>query len=125
MLIATVINSDATLNKFEEIGTLSFIPGYDFTLAIRLKQPQRKDKLRYVAASGATLVATLQKSDSTTLSVTFTAVTGDSSMWTATVAAADNDLLIGGNFTFVLTEGVTTTKGFVEQGLEVVITGDC
>lgn len=124
MLVASVINSDATLNNFKTIGALDFIPGYGITVVIQLKQPQ-KAGLRYVAAAGATLAGSFQNSDGTFTSVSFTAITGDASLWTADLTALQTTTMVGGNFTFVLTESAVETKGWVENGLSVVITGAC
>ena len=125
MLLADVLNSEATVNDFDVIKSLSFIPGYQFRLVIRLKQPHHIARLRYVAASGSSLVVTLPQKDGTSLSVAMTAFADDRSVWFADVSAAQAEELIGGNFTFDLTEGPKTTPGWVENGLALVITGEC
>jgi len=125
MLIATVLNSDASVNVFEEISSLSFIPGSEEVLVIRLKQPQRKDKLRYVADIGATLTVSLPKKDGSTQVVTCYAFVSDRSMWWCDLPSSLTDNLVGGNFTFTLTEGTSVTSGYVESGLSLVITGGC
>lgn len=125
MLSADVLNSDALVNNFEVINTLDFIPGADFTLVIRLKQPQQKDLLRYVAATGAALTLHLPKKDGTNLDVVMTAYADDRSMWQGTIAAADSEDLVSGNATLTLVEGVKITLGWIENALALVVTGDC
>jgi hypothetical protein len=124
MLKAKVLNSDATLNNFEVISALDFIPGDAATLVIQLFQPQRKDGLRYFAATGATLSVFIPKTDGSELEVEMETM-ADHSIWSADLTADDTEDLVGGNFTFELTEGLKTTKGWVENGLAVVITGNC
>jgi hypothetical protein len=123
MLIADVLNPEATLNDFDVIKTVEFIAGYEFKLVMRLKQPH--SKLRYVPASGATLQAHLPKKDGTHLAVAMTPLADDRSIWSATISAANSEEIYGGNFTFELTEGPKVTAGFVENGLALVVTGAC
>lgn len=125
MLIADVLNSEATLNNFDVVKTVDFIAGYTFRLVIRLKQPQHPTKLRYVAASGATLTASLPKKNGNSLQLSMTPLPDDRSIWSVTVSDTDSEDLMSGNFTFVLTEGSAVTSGWVENGLALVITGSC
>lgn len=124
MLRAEILNSDATLNSFKVINTLEYIPGSDFTLVLQLTQPQREG-LRYVAAAGATMTLHLPKKDGTAQNVAMTAMTGDSSIWTGDVTAAQSADLASGNATFTLVEGGDTTLGWIENALALVITGSC
>lgn len=125
MLRGRVLDEEATLNSYELIGSLDIIPGSAFTLNFQTYQPQNKDKLRYFAEDAATMVAHLPKSDGTTLDVTMTNIGDDRSLWTGDVSSADSEDLIGGNFTFTLTEGAEDTLGIVELGLSVILTGSC
>lgn len=125
MLAAKIINSAALLNNFYYLSTLSFIPGAAIRLGIQLYQPQMPNQLRYVAASGATLSVMLLNKDGTTLTKSMTAFTGDQSMWYVDLTADETADLAGGNFTFELTEGAVVSKGWIQLGLEMIITGAC
>lgn len=123
MLSAQVLDSEATLNNFEVINSLPFIPGEELALVIRLVQPQRADKLRWVAAAGSTLTVTLPNTDGTSLVVDMASITGDLSMWSTTLTTDQTENLVGGNFTFELSTAGVITKGYVQNGLNLVITG--
>lgn len=126
MLLAHVLNSDATLNSFDVLGTLEFIPGGEYELFIRLYQPQREDELRYIPLTGATLEAYFPQSGGLdALEIAFTSLTDDRSIWHATLSETDTANLLGGNFTFDLVEGAKTTKGLVRGGLALIVTGEC
>lgn len=125
MLSAQILNSSASLNDFDIIGSIQFIPGAPFTLVLRLTQPQRDDELRYVADSGASLTLTLTQKDGTTLDLTASEFTDDRSIWSVSVTALQSDELASGNLIFTLNEGGAITKGWVENGLQLVSTGGC
>ncbi len=124
MLKAEILNSDASLNNFEVINTLEYIAGSSFTIFLQLVQPQR-DSLRYMTAGAATLTLNLPKKDGTTLDLAMTAMMGDSSIWSCDVTALDSAELASGNASFELIEGATTTLGYIENALALVITGSC
>jgi len=124
MLSAKVLNSSASLNDFDFIGALDFIAGEATTLALRLTQVQREDELRYVAADGATMNVVLNNKDGSTLTKAATLIdAGDRSLWKVALTSGETEDLAGGNFTFELTEGATLTKGWVENGMSLLITG--
>jgi len=125
MLIGQVLSSDAVLNHFDVIETLSFIPGEETTLVLRLLQSQRHDHLRYVADLTATLTVHLANTDGTQLTLAMTPMTGDYSIWSATLTEAQTAELLGGNFTFDLVTGTKTVKGWVQNGLSMIVTGAC
>jgi hypothetical protein len=127
MLTADVISTDATLNNFDVINSLSFIPGEQTTLFIRLKQ-DRKDGLRYMTPSTTIFTFYLPKKDGTVLESTGTVMTDDRSIWSTTLQEVDTEDLIGGNFTFdvdLLGDGSKILKGWVQNGLILVNTGAC
>ena len=125
MLIAEVLNSDATVNSFEVIRSLGFIPGDAPKLVFRLKQPFRKDGLRYVAATGASMSVALPNKDGTITTMTAAALVGDASIWSVQLTAGITAVLSGGNFNFTLTEGAVVIQGYCEGGLSLYITGGC
>lgn len=128
MLAASVINSDFTLNAFQVLGALEFIPGEAITLALQLYQPQRSDHLRYVAPSTAMLDIYLPNKDGTILEKAATVLAADKSIWSVDLTALETADLSGGNFTFdldLLGDGTKILKGFVQNGLSIIITGVC
>lgn len=124
MLTGQVLNSDATLNSFEPIGSLAFIPGESVTLFIQLTQPQ-KASLRYMATSSPTLTVHLPNKDGTTTDLTMTVLAGDSSIWSGDIDSATTALISGGNLTFTLVEGANTTQGWIQSALSMTVTGMC
>lgn len=130
MLTGYVLNSDASVNNFNTIPSLEFIPGEQFKLVIRLIQNQRSDKLRYlVLDSDGEVNLFLPKKDGTQEELAMTAFDEDRSMWFVDISEALSEELASGNFTFEVDEhgdGDVITKGWVQNGLSLVITGgDC
>lgn len=127
MLIGKVLNSDATINSFYDLGSLQFIPGEQTILVIRLIQAQRSDKLRYIPENPAAEVNVfLPKTDGTDLEKSMTAFTLDKSVWYVTLEEAETELLADGNFTFEVDElgdGTNLKKGWIQNGLSRIITG--
>lgn len=127
MLTADVLNQDALLNNFEVIGNLQFISGEEFELFIRIKQPQRGG-LRYVAPDTATMTVYLPNKDGTMLEITMDHMPGDFSIWSGPVTSDQSEALASGNFTFeldLLGDESEIVKGWVQNGLSLVVTGDC
>jgi hypothetical protein len=125
MLSAQILDSHATVNSFEVIESLNFIPGEETTLVLRLYQPQRRDKLRWVAGATATLTLHIPQADGTELELAATPMVGDFSIWSVLLTEAQTAEFIGGNFTFELVEGTVTTLGYVQNGLSLINTGVC
>jgi hypothetical protein len=125
MITASILNSTASLNDFDVIGSLEFIPGAPFTLVIRLEQDQRLDALRYIPDISSSLVIYLPKKDGTDLAVNMTVFTDDRSIWSAQISQADSEDLASGNITFDLTDNGVLRKGWIQNGLQLQITGDC
>jgi len=125
MLGAKILNSSATLNTFEVLGSIDFVAGSEIAFNIRLFQAERADQLRYVADAGATLEFLLPKKDGTDLTVSMTALSDDRSIWQATIDETDSPDLAGGNISFTLVEGGKTSKGTIQNAMSLVITGAC
>lgn len=128
MLIASILESDATLNSFTEMSSLEFIPGEQTELVFRLKQSQRLDRLRYVAKSTSLMTVYLPKRDGTIATVAMTAFADDRSIWHTTLQELTTQDIIGGNINFELDlngDGSVVMKGWIPNGLSLVCTGAC
>ena len=123
MLFGKILNSDATLNNFSEIGNLNFIPGEEITLVIRLVQ-QDKDQLRFIPNDVSSLTLNLATTEGVT-EVTMTAMTGDKSIWSGVVTPSQSDIMLGGNINFTLDNNGTEVKGWVQNALSVIKIGGC
>lgn len=121
-----VLNSDAVLNNFEELNTVSIVRGADAKVVMRLVQPAHKG-LRYVPASGATFSITLQNSDGTTLVKTPTQpFADDRSILQITLSEAETAALISQGLNVEMNEGAEKTFAVLQSGLQVnSLTGDC
>lgn len=128
MLSAKILNPTATLNDFDIIDALVFIPGEQTKLVMRLVQPFRSDELRYIPVDTADLTVYLKNKDGTDLELTMTVFDDDRSIWYSTLTSAQTEELASGNFTFdldILGDGTQIEKGWVENGLSLQITGAC
>lgn len=126
MITAKILNSDATLNNFKEIGSLDFIPGAETKLVIRLQDTQLD--LRHIPPATATIKLIFNQTDGSTLEKTTTEFADDRSMQFITLEEAETDLLLGGNFTMeidVLGDASKIEKGIVSNGLRKIVIGDC
>jgi hypothetical protein len=128
MFTAQVISSNVTINDFDVIGTLSFIPGAQIVFAIRLQQIQRPDLLRYIPPSTALLSVTFQNIDGSQLTKTMTSLTDDRSIWTGTLLSTDTANLASGNCVLsldLLGDGSNIDKGYIQAALTLIITDIC
>lgn len=130
MLIGQILNSDASINSFYQLSALEFIPGEQIKLVLRLAQSQRSDKLRYIVTDPAGEVNIfLPKTDGTDEELAMTAFASDRSIWYVDISETLSEELASGNFTFEVDElgdASQITKGWVQNGLSLVITGgDC
>lgn len=125
MLDIKLLNSDAQLNNFKEIGSVAYVPGEDVTLVLRLILSQLK--IRYIPASGATVAVTFQTKTGVDLVKAATELdAGDRSMWTVSLSQAETLDIIGQNFTVGVTEGAVLKKGLALNALDrTIIDGDC
>lgn len=126
MLTAKILNSDATLNNFKEIGSLDFIPGTQAELFIRLFNSQLS--LRYIPPATAIVKIFIDKSDGTVLEKTMSALSDDRSILSTTLEEAETEEILGGNFTLevdILGDGSNIDKGIVLNGIRKVIIGEC
>lgn len=127
MLTAQILNSQATLNNYIELGSLSFVPGEKVTLVVKMINDQLG--IRYVEANpAATVKFIFNKSNNETEEVSGTFMTDDRSIVSAELSSAVTADILGGNFTMeidVLGDGTDIKKVFVERGLTRNLLGAC
>lgn len=120
-----IINSDAVLNNFFEIGNATFVPGQPLKINMRIQQTERD--LRYVPTAAATFSMTLQTSDpNTSITVTPDFIDqGDRSLVTVSLTGTQTQNLISQGLTLEITDGTLSCVAIKQQGLKAVKTGDC
>lgn len=121
-LTAKILNSDAVLNSWREIGSLDFQPGESQTLQLRIFD--LSEGIRYTPPSGTTMTVTFNTTTGT-LEKIATLNSDDRALATIALTPSETQDMIGGNFTFSLDEGGgTIRKGVVRNGLRKIMT-DC
>lgn len=98
MISAELLNSEATLNSFFIIEGITYVPGENLDIVIRLLHSERE--IRFMAASAA--VITLLFTDKTNPSVPISKVAvivdaGDRSIWKVSLTQANTTTLSGSN----------------------------
>lgn len=118
-----IINSDATLNTFFEVGTAQIVPGSDAIIRMQLIQPQKND-LRYIPKASATFEIDLLKSDGTTLTKSltqpFSASPEDRSILELVLDETETANLITQNLNVKVTEGSDISFAVVQTGMQIV-----
>lgn len=128
MFTANVISSNVTINDYDNITTLNFIPGAQIVFAIQLIQSQRADLLRYIPPSTSLLTVTFQNIDGSQATKSMTSLVDDRSIWTATLLSTDTAMLASGNCVLnldLLGDGSNIDKGFIQAALTLIITDIC
>lgn len=98
-----MLNEDALLNAFHDIGSAQFVPGQSLKLVMRLQQTQRN--LRYIPNAAATFSMDFQLSDGTVLTKVPTFLdSSDRSLITVSLTDVETELLIGQNLVVEVTE---------------------
>lgn len=123
ILTMKVLNSDATLNNFQEGTVATFIPGSALTLVLRLQQIDRP--IRYVPDAAAVITIGLLKSDNTVLTKTATFVdSSDRSLIKFSLSAAETATIIGQNLDVDISEpGPITSTAILQYGLKSMSLG--
>ena len=124
-----VINSDATLNAFFDIGSARFIVGSPLDLVLRILQPNR-DGLRFIIPSAYTAELSLVKSDPTAAPLVVVSTfpfSDDRSIIKFSMTAAEMADIIGQNLIVNIKDGGgdVVHTGFLKNGLQTVLTDDC
>lgn len=119
LLTLKVLNSDATLNNFMDIGAAKAIRGSDLKIVMQLIQVEKG--IRYIPAVGATVDFTLKNSDNTTIvkSATFP-FAEDRSIIQIELTDTETALLISQNLVGKLTEGTDISYALLQLGLQMV-----
>lgn len=127
MIKAKVLNSDAVLNNYKEIGSLEFINGEQKTLNIQLFETELN--LRYVPPTTCVVTLLFNKSDGTTLSKTASVLdSGDRSLRTVSLSESETTTLIGGNVQIsldILGDATEIRKGIILNALVRIVEGAC
>lgn len=121
-----MLNSDATLNDFRDIGTHQIVRGADTTIIMRILQPN-KDEIRYIPDAGATFSIDLLKSDDTTLTkVPTQPFADDRSILQLTLTETETLDLISQNLNLQITEGSDISYAILQAGLQMItLNSDC
>lgn len=123
MLSAIIINEDAELNSFYDIGSLDFVPGSDVTLCLQLTK-ENKQPERYIPPAAAELTLKFLQVDGSELSKSATLIDADDrSLWTLDLTAAETQELVGGNILIsldVLGDASQIELGVIANGLRRV-----
>ena len=96
MITAKLLNSNAALNDYSYIGTISFIPGENVKISFQIFDDQSGN--RYIPPVGATITCTLIDVDGNPIEKTAALVSADDrSMWTFTLSQTDSEDIVGMN----------------------------
>lgn len=128
MISAQLLNSDASLNNFFTIEAVKYVPGE--TVKINIKLINDELGIRYIPGGSATVTLSFPKTDNTTLNKTATLIdTGDRSMWTVTISAAESLELASNTIEVTLDklgDGTDLAKAMMYNTLSKnTISGDC
>ena len=128
MLEARLLNSEASLNNFKELASVSYVPGEVVKVAFRLFDPQLE--IRFVPLASSTVNITIIKTDGTNLVKAASLISADDrSMWTFTLSATESTEIAGSNIQVDLDNGGGGTdirKTVIQNALiKQTISGDC
>lgn len=121
MIIANLLNPNASLNSFKIINSVEYVPGAPLTLIMQLFDDV--EQLRYIPPTTARVSAVFNNVDNTTLSVLGTAFAQDGSMLTFSLSAAQTTNLFGGNILIQVDmqgDGTNVQQGIVQNVLGTV-----
>lgn len=122
VLAMQMLNEDASLNSFFNIGSAQFIPGSPVKLVMRIMQTARD--LRYIPDAAATFSLTLKNSDGTTLVKTPTILdAGDRSIVSVSLTGLETALLIGQNLTLTISEPSGNSAAQLPSAIQSAVMG--
>ena len=125
LLSLKVLNEDATLNNFKDIGSYQTIKGSDAKIILELIQPDRN--LRYMPAVGAVITCDFKQSDNTVLTKTATfPFAADRSIIQFDLSDTETALLVSQNLVVKVQEGSVTTYAILQGGFSMAsLTQSC
>lgn len=128
MITASLINSAATLNDFQPLASMNFVPGENLTVNIQISDPQKG--IRYIPNSAATLTMTFMNVDSTQTVVNGSLIdANDRSLWTCALTQTQTENLGAQNIIVTLDElgdGTIIRKCLIQNVLiRTNLSGDC
>lgn len=119
MLSAVIINEDAELNWFFEIGSADFVPGSTVKLCLQLINEEKE--LRYIPPETAELTLKFLKTDGSELEKAATLIDADDrSLWTVSLTAEESLEIVGGNVLLsldILGDGTEIKLGVIENAI--------
>jgi hypothetical protein len=124
MILGKLINSAASLNNYQNIGTVCYVIGDAILLNFQLWDPQLK--IRFVPPSTAITTLTFLNQDGTTFTKVGTFISAlDQSLITVSLLTTDTSQLLDGNVTFtvdLLGDGTEIVRGMIYSAISQVIT---
>lgn len=116
-----VLNSDAILNSFIDIGSLQIYKGADAKLIVQLFQPDKK--IRYIPASGAVITIDFLKNDNTVLTKTATyPFADDRSILQFVLSDTETLTVVSQNLLAKIDEAGNISYAGLQMGLQLVPT---
>jgi hypothetical protein len=124
MILGKMINSAASLNSFNYIGSVDYVLGDAITLNFQLFDPQTK--MRFIPPSTAIVKVTFNNMDTSQFSETGSFINAlDQSLITVDLPGTSTIQLLDGNLTFtvdLLGDGTEIVRGIIYSALHQVIT---
>lgn len=121
ILSLKVLNEDAVLNSWIEIGSAKIIRGADAKIVLQLFQPAWR--IRYIPDVATVITMDLLKSDGTTLTKTATfPLADDRSIIQFTLSDTETLTLISQNILVKMVLGADISFAMLQQGLQMVST---
>lgn len=125
MLTLKVLNSDAQLNSFIDIGSARVARGSDATLILQLIQPDKK--IRFIPGASTVITVDLKNSDQTTLTLTASfPFADDRSIIQVLISDTQTLNLISQRLIAKLVDGADIEFAILDFGLQMVsLTAGC
>ena len=128
MINAQLLNSQASLNNYFAIESISYVPGENVKINIKIINPELN--IRLIPDASAIVTMTFRKTDNTDLVKTATLIDADDrSMWTVSLTALESADIASNVIQVSLDnigDGSDIDKAVIPNGLSKILTsGDC